>query len=226
RDGRCEHAEDAGARDHLVEDGKGAQAEGRIGRGPRERRAGDEQRYQASENYSLLHVGPSRGGQPLCLPSGHRTDPRSEVFRGARGLYTAQRPAAGLRPETLNIAVSRPSALLPMASSMRSTVGGIRVQVRRSRNARSAGKSLEAPRPPTAWMNFEVTCSPTPVGRHLARLARGPSSAQPPPSQPAAAPASTSPAASSCTASSPTWRWTVGSAATAMFSGFTMRFFA
>lgn len=39
----------------------------------------------------------------------------------------------------LNIGVSRPSALLPMASSMRSTVGGMSVDVRTSRSARSAG---------------------------------------------------------------------------------------
>src|SRR5205807_7862784 len=38
-----------------------------------------------------------------------------------------------------NIAVSIPSALLPMASSMRSTVGGMRVAVLRSRKARSTG---------------------------------------------------------------------------------------
>src|SRR5262249_2590564 len=45
-------------------------------------------------------------------------------------------------PPTRNIAASRPSAALPMASIMRSMVGGMRVAVRRSRKARSTGNSL------------------------------------------------------------------------------------
>ncbi len=45
----------------------------------------------------------------------------------------------GGAPGILNIAASRPRALLPMASSIRSMVGGISVEVRTSRKARSAG---------------------------------------------------------------------------------------
>src|SRR5262249_29167768 len=53
---------------HLVEDGEGAEAEGCVRRGPRERRAGDEQRYQARKNYSLFHCRSLPRG-PTCLPS-------------------------------------------------------------------------------------------------------------------------------------------------------------
>ena len=41
-----------------------------------------------------------------------------------------------------NMPSVRPRAFLPMASSMRSMVGGMSVEVRTSRKARSAGKSL------------------------------------------------------------------------------------
>src|SRR5438445_2474757 len=100
-----------------------------------------------------LSVPPEGANCSFPLPDW--TDPAGELFRGREcapqafaGLGRAgegaplkqdQRPEAGVRPDTLNIAVSRPSTLLPMASSMRSTVGGIKVQVLKSRNARSAG---------------------------------------------------------------------------------------
>jgi YD repeat-containing protein len=84
-------------------------------------------------------------------------DPRgpqpAQRRHGARGL-TCERwsgnpraPLGSLRrregqlpvtPGTLNIGVSSPSVVLPIVSSIRSTVGGISVDVRRSRKARSA----------------------------------------------------------------------------------------
>ena len=64
---------------------------------------------------------------------------RVYVERAAPGAPTKQMgPYPRPTPGTLNIAASRPSALLPMASSMRSMVGGISVEVRTSRKARSA----------------------------------------------------------------------------------------
>ena len=66
------------------------------------------------------------GGGPLHRLLGGRSSPFASLVFGQSC------------PGTLNIPVSMPSLCLPMASSMRSTVGGISVDVRTSRKARSA----------------------------------------------------------------------------------------
>ena len=87
-------------------------------------------RRMKSSRLPSTHDG---AGSPSRTSDALRTagSPPPVVSRGGR-----QRGGA---PGMLNIAASRPRALLPMASSIRSMVGGISVEVRTSRKARSAG---------------------------------------------------------------------------------------